>query len=254
MSVHNDSLEMKSSERKQEAPELEYKQAQHDSLSMFFAAVGGAVLGMLATLLVLALINGGTLNFTNPERIAVVEANLSRVNENVGAVSQNIDAVSQQVDTVRSDISTAQAQMDQAMAALEEQGANVNDMQTAMQSLEQAGQKFDLFVLGLRQALDSVEPAVAAPVVASASTTTDGVPAPIVELSSAVQPGNVAVLFFVDANGNGVLDGDETSVVGIGVAVTGSDGTAIGNYTSGDAGILIEGLFGWRLHGFGREQ
>ena len=93
MSVQNESLEMKNNERKPAAPELEYKAASQDSLSMFFAAIGGAVLGMLATLLVLAVINGGTLNFTHPERLAVMEANLARVNENVGAVSQNVDAV-----------------------------------------------------------------------------------------------------------------------------------------------------------------
>ena len=60
MSVKHESLEMKPAERKPEAPELEYKAASQDSLSMFFAAIGGAVLGMLATLLVLALVNGGT--------------------------------------------------------------------------------------------------------------------------------------------------------------------------------------------------
>ena len=53
MSVQNESMEIKSADRKPEAPELEYKAASQDSLSMFFAAIGGAVLGMLATLLVL---------------------------------------------------------------------------------------------------------------------------------------------------------------------------------------------------------
>ena len=42
MSVQNESLEMKPAERKPEAPELEYRAASHDSLSMFFAAIGGA--------------------------------------------------------------------------------------------------------------------------------------------------------------------------------------------------------------------
>ena len=46
MSVQNESLEMKSGERKPAAPELEYKAASQDSLSMFFAAIGGAVLGL----------------------------------------------------------------------------------------------------------------------------------------------------------------------------------------------------------------
>ena len=69
MSVQHESLDMKPTERKQEAPELEYKAASQDSLSMFFAAVGGAVLGMLATLLILALINGGKLDFSYPSAL-----------------------------------------------------------------------------------------------------------------------------------------------------------------------------------------
>ena len=73
MSVQNESLDLKPAERKPEAPELEYKTASQDSLSMFFAAIGGAVLGTLGTLLILALVNGGTLNFTRPERMAVLE-------------------------------------------------------------------------------------------------------------------------------------------------------------------------------------
>ena len=56
---------------------------------------------MLATLLVLALINGGTLNFVQPERLAVLETNLSRVDENLGVVSQNLDTVATEVTTVR---------------------------------------------------------------------------------------------------------------------------------------------------------
>ena len=72
MSVHQESLEMsKPEERTETAPELEYRAVSHDSLSMFLAAIGGAILGMLLTLLILALINGGTLSFTGGERLAV---------------------------------------------------------------------------------------------------------------------------------------------------------------------------------------
>ena len=122
MSVQHESLDMKPTERKPEVPELEYKSASQDSLSMFFAAIGGAVLGMLATLLVLALINGGTLNFIHPERLAVLESNLTRVNENVGAVSTNVDNVAQQVTAMRSDIASAKTDVQSAMAALDERG------------------------------------------------------------------------------------------------------------------------------------
>ena len=132
MSVQNESLEMKNSERKTSAPELEYKAASQDSLSMFFAAIGGAVLGMLATLLVLALINGGTLNFTHPERLAVMEASLARVNENVGAVSQNLDTVATQVTDVRDQMASARSEVDTALTQLEQQGASIGDVQSAV--------------------------------------------------------------------------------------------------------------------------
>ena len=109
MSVQNESLDLKPAERKPEAPELEYKTASQDSLSMFFAAIGGAVLGTLGTLLILALVNGGTLNFTRPERMAVLEENLARVDQNVGMVSQNIDAVSQDLTEISGGLATARA-------------------------------------------------------------------------------------------------------------------------------------------------
>jgi hypothetical protein len=48
MSVHQESLEI--NKAAEEAPELEYRAVSHDSLSMFLAAIGGAVLGMLLTL------------------------------------------------------------------------------------------------------------------------------------------------------------------------------------------------------------
>ena len=51
----------------------------------------------------------------------------------------------------------------------------------------------------------------------------------------------VAVLFFVDGNANGLLDGDETNVVGAVAVLTGAAGEAI-DATSGDAGVLFEGL------------
>ena len=78
MSVHQESLDMaKPMERAQDPPELEYNTYRHDSLSMFGAAIGGAVLGMLLTLLILAIINGGTLSFSGGERLAVMEASMT---------------------------------------------------------------------------------------------------------------------------------------------------------------------------------
>lgn len=65
MSVHQESLTGNAGGAHQtdEAPELEYAVVEQDSLMMFGAAMGGAVLGTLMTLLILVIINNGTLRF-----------------------------------------------------------------------------------------------------------------------------------------------------------------------------------------------
>ncbi|MEZ4830952.1 MAG: hypothetical protein R2873_02935 [Caldilineaceae bacterium] len=50
-------------ETHEEPPKLEFARSS-ESLEAFGAALGGAVLGVLATLLILAIINNGTLRFT----------------------------------------------------------------------------------------------------------------------------------------------------------------------------------------------
>ncbi|HAJ34123.1 MAG TPA: hypothetical protein DCL15_00305 [Chloroflexi bacterium] len=239
MSVQNESLDMKSSERKPAAPELEYKAASQDSLSMFFAAIGGAVLGMLATLLVLAIINGGTLNFTHPERLAVMEANLARVNENVGAVSQNVDTVASQVTDVRDQLAVARSQMDAAQARLDDQSGKLDAVQGSVAALALTGQKFDTFVAALDQAMVSMRK-----LDGSAETTTPAAIAakPLLVSDPAVQADAVAVLFFVDGNGNGVMDDAEANLTGVVLRVTDAAGNQVGEYTSGDAGVLVQGL------------
>jgi hypothetical protein len=236
MSVQHESLDMKPTERKPEAPELEYKAASQDSLSMFFAAIGGAVLGMLATLLILALINGGTLNFIHPERLAVLEQNLTRVNENVGAVSTNVDNVAQQVTAMRSDISGAKNDVQAAMSQLEESGTQVEQIDSDVENLKVTGQKFDTFVIALDQALNSMDRVGAANGVSAA------VGGPVVVNSEAVEPGNVAVLFYVDSNGNGRMDDSEANLVGLTLTVTDAQDASAGDYSSTDGGILVDNL------------
>jgi hypothetical protein len=46
-------------------------------------------LGMLLTLLVLAVINGGTLAFNNNQQVEDLATDLDRVDINVGAISEN---------------------------------------------------------------------------------------------------------------------------------------------------------------------
>lgn len=242
MSVQNESLDMKSSERKPAAPELEYKAASQDSLSMFFAAIGGAVLGMLATLLVLAIINGGTLNFTHPERLAVMEANLTRVNENVGAVSQNVDIVASQVTDVRDQLAVARSQMDTAQAQLDAQSSTLSTVQGSVAALALTGQKFDTFVAALDQAMVSMRKLDNGAEVAAPAAPTAIAAKPMIVSDPAVQADAVAVLFFVDANGNGIMDDAEANLTGVVVRVMNATGSQVGEYTSGDAGVLVEGL------------
>lgn len=243
MSVQNESLDIKAKERKpHEAPELEYKAATQDSLSMFFAAIGGAVLGMLATLLVLALINGGTLNFTHPERLAVMEANLTRVNENVGAVSQNIDTVAGQVNGIRDELAAAQTQLNNTLTQLNAQGTTIDELNSAVDTLAVTGQKFDTFVLAMDQAIASMKKLDSSSAVPAAAEAPRASANPSVVSDSAVKPGEVAVLFFVDANGNGMMDDSENNVVGMKVAVSDTSGKSAGEYTSSDGGVLVKDL------------
>jgi len=242
MSVQNESLEMKSNERKPAAPELEYKAASQDSLSMFFAAIGGAVLGMLATLLVLAIINGGTLNFTHPERLAVMEANLARVNENVGAVSQNVDTVASQVTTVRDQLAIARSQMDNAQALIDEQSSKLAAVQGSVTALALTGQKFDTFVAALDQAMVSMRKLDSSAEAAAPAAPAAIAAKPMLVSDPAVQADAVAVLFFVDGNGNGVMDDAEANLTGVVLRVTDATGSQVGEYTSGDAGVLVQGL------------
>lgn len=240
MSVQNESLDMKSSERKPAAPELEYKAASQDSLSMFFAAIGGAVLGMLATLLVLAIINGGTLNFTRPERMAVMEANLARISENVGAVSQNVDLVASQVTDVRDQLASARSEMDVTVAQLESQSSSVNGLEVAVGALAVTGERFDTFVDALDQALISMRKleggeVAEAPAGAIAAQ-------PVLVNDAAMAPNAVAVLFFVDNNSNGMMDVAEVNLVDVKLSVSDAEGNLVGEYTSGDAGIIVEDL------------
>lgn len=236
MSVKHESLEIKSAERKPEAPELEYKAASQDSLSMFFAAIGGAVLGMLATLLVLALVNGGTLNFIHPERLAVIEDGLTRVNENVGAVNTNLEIVAGQVDDIRTGLSSAQSDVQTAISRLEDQGTDMSEMGSAVAALEVTGQRFDTFVVALDEALSSMDRVGAANGVSAAAGS------PVVIASDDVAAGAVAVLFFADVNGNSRLDDDEANLLGLQLSVTDAESVNVGDYSSTDAGILVEDL------------
>lgn len=246
MSVHQESLEIsKPAERMEEAPELEYRAVSHDSLSMFLAAIGGAILGMLLTLLILALINGGTLSFSGGERLTVFEATLDRVNANVGAVSANVDLVSQQAQAVSDQLGSVELALRSELA---NQDANIATLGEAVSQLDRTRQQFDLFMGALSQVMTDMQnvgasaaPA-AAPVEAAPAAQAAPLPALVATSSADVPADAISVVLFVDANGNGALDGGEATVEGASVALTDSDGNAVGSEVSTVDGALFADL------------
>ena len=151
MSVHQESLDIaRPVERAQEPPSLEYNAVRNDSLTMFGAAIGGAVLGMLLTLLVLAVINGGTLSFSGGERLDLLEASVARIDENVGAVSYNVDLVAQQAQTLQTQVATLESDLNSDVAGL----------QTAVEALNRSSSQFTTFLTALDQALSDATAAM----------------------------------------------------------------------------------------------
>ena len=150
MSVHQESL-ARPIERVEDPPELEYNAVRNDSLTMFGAAIGGAVLGMLLTLLVLAIINGGTLSFSGGERLAVMEASLTRIDENVGAVSYNVDVVAEQAKNIQTQLATVEATLSQEI----ESGAqDLAAVEESVAELSQSAEQFKTFLVLLGEALN----------------------------------------------------------------------------------------------------
>src|SRR5688572_6139872 len=158
MSVQQESLDMnRPVERAQEPPSLEYNAVRNDSLTMFGAAIGGAVLGMLLTLLVLAVINGGTLSFSGGERLDVLEASVARIDENVGAVSYNVDMVAQQAQTLQTQLASLEGDMGGEFAAV---NSTMTQMQSAVDALNLSTTQFTTFLTALDEALSEASAAM----------------------------------------------------------------------------------------------
>lgn len=158
MSLHNESLDY---HKNDDAPSLEYRSVSHDSLSMFLAAIGGAILGVLLTLLILAIVNNGTLNFTGNPRIQAIEDTVSRVNENVGTLSGNLDIVTSELANIRAGIASADASLQAVVASQQMQNADVteqlSEVGTAIETLDDTRARFDAFVSALTTALNELQ-------------------------------------------------------------------------------------------------
>lgn len=158
MSVHHESLDInRPVERVQEPPSLEYNAVRNDSLTMFGAAIGGAILGMLLTLLVLAVINGGTLSFSGGERLDVLEASVTRIDENVGAVSYNIDMVAQQAQALQTQLATLEGNFGEEIAAV---NGDVEGLAGAVEALNRSTTQFTTFLSALDEALSEATSAL----------------------------------------------------------------------------------------------
>lgn len=64
----------------------------------FIVAMSGAVIGAMSTLLLLFILNGGTLQFASKIEVEELEASLTRVDENLGTLVANVDTLSDRVD------------------------------------------------------------------------------------------------------------------------------------------------------------
>ncbi len=268
MSVQQEHLTMKQSPLSDHAeaqvekpPKLEYSVKEADeSLEAYISAISGAIIGVLATLLVLYILNGGTLRFTNPARLTAIEASLTRVDENVGAVNQNVETVATRlaalegeagvISQLQSSLTDLDAALNSAMVA---QGGRMDSLDESVAALDVTRKNFDAFTAALAAALSEMNttaapaaapvnaveaPAVAAPATASpiAARVTPAVAAHTDLAADAVQ-----VILFVDANGDGALDDSETALVGAAVTLTPAAGEAI-SLDSTESGALFAAL------------
>jgi len=144
---HSESAIHRSSEAETEAPPLEYSQARQDSLTMFGAAIGGAVLGMLLTLLVLAIINGGTLRLNQSPRMDNFAAAFEALSTNVETNSANAQILADR---------TA-ADLELLAGAVVGQNDDIAQINETLETLDISRQQFAVFVNAMAEAMRAIE-------------------------------------------------------------------------------------------------
>lgn len=226
----------------QQPPELEFNMSEsEESLTAYLSAIGGAVIGLLLTLLVLAIWNGGTLNFTNTSKVDALDATMTRVDENMAAMSTDLETLGERLAALEGEAG-ALAQLrdslttfDSSLAALDQslsdQGIHITELDLAVAELQVTRRNFDTFTSALIQVLAEME-----------TNQTGAAPVPMIVTSEDVAPDTVLVYLFVDANANSVMDGDEIEVAGTTIALTGPEGESVVAETSEDSGARFEEL------------
>ena len=261
-------------------PKLEYNNPGRDSLAMLGAAIGGALLGVFLTLLVLAIVNRGTIRFNTAGQIRSMQDTIVAVDQNVGALSANLDTVvarleglQGQADVIpglQTEIGAAMTEIGAAQESLQAQQAQLGEMTDSIAVLDVGRQKFDVFTgalagaLSQMSALDApaevVAPEAAAPVevapVEAAAVEVAPVEAAAVEAapvapvstvtvaaSADVAGDAVQVVYFADANANGIKDAEEASVVGMSLNLVDAEGAIVASVeTDASGAATFEGL------------
>lgn len=226
----------------QQPPELEFNMSEsEESLTAYLSAIGGAVIGLLLTLLVLAIWNGGTLNFTNTSKVDALDANMTRVDENLAAMSTDLETLGERLAALEGEAG-ALAQLrdslttfDSSLAALDQslsdQGIHITELDLAVAELQVTRRNFDTFTSALIQVLAEME-----------TNQTGAAPIPMIVTSEDVAADTVLVYLFVDANANSVMDGNEIEVAGTTIALTGPEGESVVAETREDSGARFEEL------------
>jgi hypothetical protein len=253
-------------------PKLEFASSS-ESLEAFGAALGGAILGVLATLLILAVMNNGTLFFTAAGGTEALASTVARIDENLGAVNHNVEVVAQRLQAMEGEggaitqLQGSLSQLDSSLATLDQQLAQQG---VRLDEMDVTRRNFDTFTAALAQALAAMDdvdapaaaqataieeaPAAVAPAedaapavvepteaVAPAEAAEVDVMQPFVTADASVPANAIQAYLFMDANADGVMDADEASLMGATIVLTAPDGETF-TAQSADSGVLFEGL------------
>lgn len=85
------------------------------------------------------------------------------------------------------------------------------------------------------------QPSLKPPADTAAAGTVE-VTAPQIEQSGELAANAIAVLLFVDEDGNGIMGENETNLIGLPVSLQDESGTTVQTQESGDAGVLFSEL------------
>lgn len=247
-------------------PELEFSMPEvEESLTAYLSAIGGAIIGLLLTLLVLAIWNGGTLNFTNISKVNAVQAGLTDVAADLKTMNTNVDALGERlilleqedgaVAALQQSLTELDASLTDLDRTLSEQGIQLTELDSAVNDLQVTRRNFDLFTAALTDALAQMQTGTSAAQPESASRPNDRhaagseasqastrattsqsneqarpalpYPEPTFVLSTEVAPNALLVYLFLDVNADGLFDSNENLIAGATVTLTSPDGRTV---------------------------